>query len=76
MVITIIAYVASAWLLFTYYLTTRHKHHVWFHWANFLVSIPLGWVEVIQKAYPPLVVTVAFGFIGAYGVLEHWRGNR
>jgi hypothetical protein len=71
--LTIAAYLASAWILLSYFLMMRGKPASWLHWANALGCIPLGIYEVVQEAYPPLVVTGVFGVLGWYGIIKDWR---
>lgn len=68
---TLVAYLADAWVLATYLLTARGRPARWFHWANAVGAGPIAYTEVVTGAFAALVLTVTFGLIGAYGVL--WR---
>ena len=72
--ITILAYVASASILFCYWLVTKdHKHVHKLNWANGVGAIPLIIVEGMGHAWPAMIVTGAFGILGFAGVLTHHR---
>lgn len=66
---TDLAYLADAVILVTYFLTTKSRPVRWFHWANAIGCVPIIATEVIASAWPPLVLTAAFGAIGWMGVL-------
>lgn len=70
MIISALAYLADAWILATYALTTRRRPVRWFHWANAVGCAPILAVEAVAGAWPPLVLTAAFGAIGCVGLLK------
>lgn len=71
MIVDIFAYVADAAILGTYAASVRDASRVrWFHWANAIGAVPIVAVEIVVAAWPPLVLTVAFGLIGCAGVLR------
>lgn len=72
MLIDLLAYLASATIIGTYYLVaTERKPDIWFHWANAIGAIFTGISTYVHHAYPSLVLTVAFGTIGTVGILKH-----
>lgn len=72
--ITVAAYIADVWILFTYFALARWKANPWhFHLANAFGCIPLIATEIAARAYAPMVLTVAFGAIGWVGLS---RGRR
>ena len=50
---------------------TRSTVSHWFNWANAVGCVPLIYVEVVTGAWPALPLTLAFGLIGAFGVVTH-----
>ena len=68
MMLNLVAYLASATVLFTYFRSTRGGTIRAFHWANFLGCFPLIMVEFERQTYPPMVLTIAFGIIGFLGL--------
>jgi hypothetical protein len=69
-VINILAYLATVWILTTYFLVQRGSSVRWMNWANFIGSIPLAAVEIYGHVWPPLFTTAAFGIIGLYGLVR------
>jgi hypothetical protein len=68
--ITLLAYMADIAILGTYWLMVRGKSVKWFHLANAIGCIPLIVTEVISGAYAVIVITAAFGIIGAIGFVN------
>lgn len=71
-----VAYASDAWVLGTYFLMTRGKPARWFHFANALGAAPLLVIEVAQRAWPVLPLTVAFCAIGWLGLWQTRRRPR
>lgn len=68
---TILGYIADAWILGTYALLARTGRERPFHWANAIGCAPIIVLEVQAGAYVPLVLTSVFGAIGWFGVLRN-----
>jgi hypothetical protein len=69
-VVTILGFMADAWILSTYALLAHKKIAKPFHWANAIGCFPLIVGEIVVHAWPPLVLTVSFGALGWVGVLQ------
>lgn len=67
--IIVLAYVSDAWVLATYALMAAGRRSLWFHMANALGAVPIAAVEIAARTWPPLILTVAFGLIGAVGMV-------
>lgn len=68
--LSVVAYLADAAVLGTYALMVRTGRRRPFHWANALGFPPILGTEVLAHAYPPMVLTVAFGLLGLFGVIR------
>lgn len=67
--ITVLAYIADAWVLGTYALMSYRRDKArWFHLANGVGCIPVMATEVAVGAWPPLVLTASFGALGWFGL--------
>lgn len=76
--IHLFGFAAVAFILATYAYMIRTDKEALFHWANAIGFIPIGLSAYMQRAWPSLVITTAFGIIGAVGVwhtLRLRRGN-
>lgn len=67
----IIAYLADIAILATYAATAKGRAVRWFHLANAIGCFPVIGVEVVAGAWPPLVLTAAFGVIGSVGFFTY-----
>lgn len=70
MILTAVAYLADAVILGSYGFLARTGRSRPFHWANAVGCVPLLAVEVVAHAWPPLVLTAAFGAIGLAGLVR------
>lgn len=66
--ISTLGYIADAWILATYAILARGGAERPFHWANAIGCVPIIIGELILGAYVPMVLTIAFGAIGWYGL--------
>lgn len=66
--ISTLGYIADAWILAMYAILARGGAERPFHWANAIGCLPIIIGELILGAYVPMVLTVAFGAIGWYGL--------
>jgi uncharacterized protein YqgC (DUF456 family) len=71
-VLSVLAYGADAAVLATYWHLARTGSARLFHWANAIGCLPLIGVELVAHLYQPLILSVAFGIIGALGV---WKDH-
>jgi hypothetical protein len=71
-IIDVLAYVADAAILVTYYLlaTRGARYGRALHMANAIGAVPILATEWIAHAYPPMVLTAAFGSIGVAGLIQ------
>lgn len=71
--LTVLAYLADASILITYFrMAGRPERAHQFDWANAVGCFPIIAVEVLAAAWPPLILTAAFGAIGWLGL---WRAR-
>ena len=71
--LNLVGYLADAWIVGTYLLVQRGHPLSWMNYANAIGCIPIIAVELLTHAYPPLVITAAFGIAGLYGIVRSWR---
>ncbi len=73
--LSIIAWVLNIWVVATYAMMVRGRWSEFrFDLANAIGFIPTALINVLAGVYPPLVLTVSFGLIGAYGATQElWR---
>lgn len=71
MILTVLGYLANAWVIVTYsVLTLTGRHARAFHAANAIGCVPVIAGEVLVGAYVPLVLTAFFGVMGWVGLLK------
>jgi len=69
-VVDVVAFVATAWIIGTYLLTATHRVSLLhFHRANFVGGMCTGASAWLHQAYPSLVLTAAFATIGLVGII-------
>lgn len=65
--LNLLGYVSDVAVLSTYWWMS-HKHRpLPFHIANALGCLPLIAIEVVARTWQPLILSAAFGVLGAYG---------
>lgn len=70
--LTLVAYAADAAILGTYAVMASGRRSPFpFHCANAIGAPPIVATEIAARAWPALVLTVAFGCIGWVGMLTH-----
>ena len=66
-----VAFLASLNILASYFYALKHKGNLtWLNWANALGAIPLFLVELHTRAWSPMLLTLAFGGMGFFGILK------
>lgn len=68
--VTLVGYLADAWILGAYAMLARKGRAAPFHWANALGCLPIIATELAVDAYVPMVLTATFGVIGWLGILH------
>jgi hypothetical protein len=73
--LTTLAWILNIWVVLTYLMMVRGRWSEFrFDLANALGFIPTALINVLAGVYPPLVLTISFGLIGAYGATQElWR---
>lgn len=69
----ILGWLATGSVLLCYFLMVRKGWVQLFNLANFLGSIALGAYNYSLEAWPTLVLNLAFGAIGLYGLVRGYR---
>lgn len=72
-VLTWLAWLATATCLITYVRMQRGHSPAVFDWANVIGCVPLVAMDYIVGATPAAVVSLAFGVAGAHGRYTAWR---
>lgn len=66
-----VAWAGAAGALVAYFLLASGRIKVrTFNWSEFISAFPLSVSAISHKAYPALVITVAYGLIGFYGLVR------
>ncbi len=76
--LTVLAWVLNIWVVLTYAMMVRGRWSEFrFDLANALGFVPTALINVLAGVYPPLVLTISFGLIGAYGAAQElWRRHK
>lgn len=77
MILTILAWAATASVLFTYAWSVRHPDKAAaFHWANALGFLPLAALNATLHAWPSVAINFGFGIPACYAVLREISRRR
>lgn len=73
--LTALSYATSVWVVLTYFMMVRGRWSQFrFDLANAIGFVPVAALNIMAGVYPPLVLTLSFGFIGLYGTIkELWQ---
>lgn len=65
-----LGWLISVLVLATYAATVHTKDARWFDWGNVVLCLPLAACEFYYAAYFTVILTMAFGVIGAAAIIK------